>query len=377
MADSKGPTMTANRLAMSKALGAAFLSHQVEQLEQKVVGSGRGGGGGNWREGRRGQGFQGRGTGEREWGRRGGGGGVKGQGRRNGSGSEAEYSTQRRWRDESRGEREREEKEKDADVVVVDVSVLVHGISHLKKWCREGRQEVVIIPLEALNTLDLLKKGTTSLAQRARAASRILEAQVGTNPRIRVQRDDAFVLWDSIPFSTTFDNNSTTTNQVQPPASPEWVRRTICCARWEIEHATPPTTDIATATTDSANKATPKVVLAVCTSDIDSTTSKDTTPAISASPVPLPAPQPNKFEPRSAGTLVCQWAIRAGIKVLAVPPTIQSQGSGGGGGGGGGHYQQSKPLVERPPAVMAMMEAVSQPSRVVRVLARGEKLDAN
>lgn len=36
---------------------------------------------------------------------------------------------------------------------------------------------------------------------------------------------------------------------------------------------------------------------------------------------------------------------------------------------------ESKALVERPPAVQAMMEAVSQPSRVVRVLARGEKLD--
>ena len=39
----------------------------------------------------------------------------------------------------------------------------------------------------ALNTLDLLKKGTSALAHRARAASRILEAQVGTNPRIRIK----------------------------------------------------------------------------------------------------------------------------------------------------------------------------------------------
>jgi hypothetical protein len=31
--------------------------------------------------------------------------------------------------------------------------------------------------------------------------------------------------------------------------------------------------------------------------------------------------------------------------------------------------------VERPPAVKAMMDVVSQPSRVVRVLARGEKLE--
>jgi hypothetical protein len=43
-------------------------------------------------------------------------------------------------------------------------------------------------------------------------------------------------------------------------------------------------------------------------------------------------------------------------------------GRGGGGGGGGG-------MVERPPAVKAMMDVISQPSRVVRVLARGEKLD--
>ena len=32
-------------------------------------------------------------------------------------------------------------------------------------------------------------------------------------------------------------------------------------------------------------------------------------------------------------------------------------------------------LVERPAAVKTMMEMVAQPSRVVRVLARGEKLE--
>jgi hypothetical protein len=40
------PALATNKLAMSKALGAAFLSHQVEQLEQKVSsGAGRGGSG--------------------------------------------------------------------------------------------------------------------------------------------------------------------------------------------------------------------------------------------------------------------------------------------------------------------------------------------
>lgn len=37
--------------------------------------------------------------------------------------------------------------------------------------------------------------------------------------------------------------------------------------------------------------------------------------------------------------------------------------------------RSGKGLVERPPAVKAMMDVVSQPSKVVRVLARGEKLE--
>lgn len=124
-----------------------------------------------------------------------------------------------------------------------------------------------------------------------------------------------------------------------------------------------------------------------------------------SSPVPLPAPNPhsNKHEPRSTGVLVHHWAVRAGIPMLEVAPALpganvapqttkervsgeedrskrqsnrgrrnsQSVTSGSAGTGGG----SGSGLVERPPAVMAMMEMVSQPSKVVRVLARGEKLD--
>ena len=241
-----------------------------------------------------------------------------------------------------------------------------------------------------MNTLDLLKKGTSSLAQRARAASRILEAQVGTNPRIRVQRDDAFVLWDDIPFK----DQTSGASQVPVPAmstSPEWVRRTICCARWEVEHVTP-----------SGSKA----VLAVLDPNAETHSEPTTTQnAISASPVPLPAPQPNKFEPRSSGTLVAHWAAKAGIEVLQVAPGPQGDGHTHGSthiqtngdrrspeddrvprgrGRRNSHHKDGRTtpasgggLVERPPAVMAMMEMVAQPSRVVRVLARGEKLDPN
>jgi hypothetical protein len=38
--------------------------------------------------------------------------------------------------------------EKDADVVVVDASVLVHALYQVKKWCKDGRQEKIIVPLE-------------------------------------------------------------------------------------------------------------------------------------------------------------------------------------------------------------------------------------
>ena len=41
-----------------------------------------------------------------------------------------------------------ERNEKDADIVVVDASVLIHALGQVKKWCREGREEIIIAPLE-------------------------------------------------------------------------------------------------------------------------------------------------------------------------------------------------------------------------------------
>lgn len=258
----------------------------------------------------------------------------------------------------------------------------------------------------ALNTLDLLKKGTSSLAQRARTASRVLEAQVGANPRIRVQRDEAFVLWEDIPFkdvSPAMVNNS-----------PEWVRRTVCCARWELEHPSLPEAN--------KNKDKPTIVLAVVTSIPDVSDAANNA-AAAASPVPLPAPQVNRHEPRCSGTLISQWAKKAGMEILDIPAgQYQNSGPqstapkdiprrsgdqgrwsgdqgrrspeddrnhgrprtpGGGRGRRNSHMRNiehgttppSTGLVERPPAVMAMMEAVAQPSRQLRVLARGEKLE--
>ncbi|KAF4622328.1 hypothetical protein D9613_009075 [Agrocybe pediades] len=377
----------ANKAAMSRALGAAFLSHQVEQLEKSV--SGNGPSSGNWRDRKTTNLYSPNSAG----------------GPKRAPNSPNPKVAQRRKADvvpptkvakDAAFERTARPicngTGKDADIVVVDASVLIHALYQVKKWCRDGREEVIIVPLEALNTLDLLKKGTSTLAQKARAASRILEAQVGTNPRIRVQRDDAFVLWDDV----TSNNDAEAT-----AACPEWVRRIICCASWETKHAQE----------ELEVKATPnpKVILAVVTSPPNTSpqmlSHKLAEMSVDAplTPVPLPAPtQPHasRFETRSTGTLVASWAGKANIQLLEVDPALPGRGAGGGGedvdvdrqkrshghshvqrnSGGGrrpstGEHGPKPALVERPPAVMAMMEIVSQPSKTVRVLARGEKLD--
>ncbi|KAL0572213.1 hypothetical protein V5O48_009748 [Marasmius crinis-equi] len=381
--------MSETKLAMSRALGAAFLNHQVEQLEKSVS---NGAASGNWRDRRYTEATNGHSPGA--------------NGKRGPSSPKATNNRKKGTDTQLLGEREiarvadgnrrksGDESEKDGDIIVVDASVLVHALNQLKKWSRNGRSEVVIVPLEALNTLDLLKKGNNSLAQRARAASRILEAQVGTNPRIRVQRDDAFVLWDAIKLSdkATEDKGSGQTS-IQ---SPEWVRRTICCARWEADNAKK--------TVPSA--AAPKVVLAVC----DPSTSSPQLSTIRLSgedknlaPVPGPAPSHvHKHEPRTAGAQVLHWATKAGVDILKVEPTALQPSSNGHArssseeerpkrivtkgaprrGGGPPHTPRSDAdklkggLVERSPAVLAMMEMVKRPdSKAVRVLARGEKLD--
>lgn len=134
-------------MAMSRALGAAFLNHQVEQLEKSVSNTNPG----SWRDRRQTQAEHaypnGRGAVDR---------GAKRLPHSQGGkpprkkGGEAFERVQNRNEDRLRprsGEEPRRE-EKDADIVVVDSSVLVHALYQVKKWCREGREEIVIVPLE-------------------------------------------------------------------------------------------------------------------------------------------------------------------------------------------------------------------------------------
>jgi hypothetical protein len=130
---------------MSRALGAAFLNHQVEQLEKSVTN----GAGGNWRDRRQSQADHaspnGRGANERGTKRSPHAQGGKPLRKKGGDAVEKE----REKNEVKTGRRSVEEpKEKDADVVVVDSSVLVNALYQVKKWCKEGREEVLIVPLE-------------------------------------------------------------------------------------------------------------------------------------------------------------------------------------------------------------------------------------
>lgn len=185
------------------------------------------------------------------------------------------------------------------------------------------------------------------------------------------------MLWDTIKFEEPSSTN--------PSNCPEWVRRVICCARWEAEN---PQQELKSSAKSKLNNVGPKVVLAVLSS-LPNTSPQANSVSLSAeSPVPLPAPtvpHGNRHEPRSTGTVVSAWAAKAGVATLEVEPAMPGRG----GPDEDDRFKRTRPrrpsasefsnaktgLVERPPAVMAMMEMISQPSTVVRVLARGEKLD--
>ena len=124
---------------MSRALGAAFLSHQVEQLEKSV--NDRIPGTENWRDRRVPHSDKGGRNPTEKY--------------HNSPGaltSRRVSGSPPKQRIEVREPSDRKQKRgkgtKDADVVVLDASVLIHALGHLKKWSRDGREEIIIVPLE-------------------------------------------------------------------------------------------------------------------------------------------------------------------------------------------------------------------------------------
>ncbi|KAF8594362.1 hypothetical protein BDV93DRAFT_529357 [Ceratobasidium sp. AG-I] len=324
------PPLGKNRTSMSRALGAAFLSHQVAELERNALGNhhskpsrdrgGRGGGAcrsnidqdfdpdfdracaradfcisspmdaGSWR--RRPQSSD-------------------------DTASEC-ASPPRTIHGHVRGAPR-------PDVIVVDGSVFIHALGAVQRWCRNGHTQVVI-PLEALNTLDVLMSGTSHIAARSRAASRLLEEEVGVNPCIRVQGDNAFIPWDTLAAKSASGVGS----KVEGAGAPEWMKHMLCCAKWEAGAGNP----------DSK-----PVVLAV----VDA---KDTARTV------------GRHDSLVDGELLGLETMEV-EKDKAVNRAARSRGPPPGRGLG------CAGLVEKPaPAIM-----VPPASKVIRVLARGEKLE--
>lgn len=137
-------TQAASKDALSRALGAAFLSHRVEELE-KTVSSTPNFGGTQDRTRRDRRGSQGN---------------YDNPGRGRGGARQTRNPRPRSNEDDVKGrlsaDRERgsdgegKPTKKDADVVVLDASVLVHSLGQLKAWCRNNREEDIVVPLEGV-----------------------------------------------------------------------------------------------------------------------------------------------------------------------------------------------------------------------------------
>ncbi len=125
---------------MSRALGTAFLSHQVAQLELENDGNskikGGSNGGGAWTNYHRGVG--------------GGGGG------RRSTPTPSRRSTDVKSPDNTISPPTLlkplpKETGKEADRIVVDASVLIHGLGRVRAWCRDSSSSILIVPLEGLS----------------------------------------------------------------------------------------------------------------------------------------------------------------------------------------------------------------------------------
>ena len=147
------------RFNQSRALGAAFLNHQVEQLEKSV--SANSPSSGNWRDRKNIPTIQD--TSPPQYHKRTPmAPGIKIVHRKNGSDTTTfvvqeksalreRFNSKFAATENSSLIRQRGDSgDNDADIIIVDASVLVHALYQLKKWSRDGRKEIIIVPLEGI-----------------------------------------------------------------------------------------------------------------------------------------------------------------------------------------------------------------------------------
>jgi len=191
--DALDPEKAKRQARMSKALGAALLKHKVDELERNMD---------NFTFSRDHRLYQ---SGDQSGISRG------GRGRPGGETSRGRPRFQRgvpeRSEAEDTGTARRLRKR------VVDVSVLLSSLPVVKQWVRDGRYQVVI-PLDAIATLDVLKKASPTLATLAREATRYLEGQFARNASSRQARLIAQSESESLPWEEV---NSSFQAHIAPP----------------------------------------------------------------------------------------------------------------------------------------------------------------
>jgi hypothetical protein len=143
---------------MSRALGAAFLSHQVEQLEKSVSAApprpppsrNYNSNSNNWRDRQRPHSQPSADS-------------KRGQLPIGGiritttNPHQQHQQKERPLAAKNRGAEDvKKTNIKEADVIVVDASVLVNALGQVKKWCRDGQEEIIIVPLEGTVSLSPL-----------------------------------------------------------------------------------------------------------------------------------------------------------------------------------------------------------------------------
>jgi hypothetical protein len=147
-------------MAMSRALGAAFLNHQVEQLEKSV--SANNPPPGSWRDRKHGATNPHNNPPQLISKRTPMAPGIKIVHRKKGNDAPSPVAKEKPVVKETHSRvptltpnappkvAAQTGDQKDADIVVVDASVLVHALYQVKKWSREGRKEIVVVPLEGM-----------------------------------------------------------------------------------------------------------------------------------------------------------------------------------------------------------------------------------
>ncbi|RSH84294.1 uncharacterized protein EHS24_005809 [Apiotrichum porosum] len=269
-----GDDIAAKKAALSKALSAAYLEHQIADLESKVQSIGVNGGnnaaaarrsfedrpvekdkhkdkrgdrydyyhddddddekhhadGREWRQGPSDDNGRGHSRGKHDHGDR----PDKGFGRGHHHKHHGHHHSKHGRIDDSSASSDSDsEGEWEWRVAVVDVSALMWAPHSVRRLVHRGYE--VIVPLDAIRTLDMLKKGNSPVAQAARAAARFAEhasrhwRPVSADPSIAVQAGTDYKKGRGLRLQRDDEASA-------PPAAaggdppPKWVASVLGCA---------------------------------------------------------------------------------------------------------------------------------------------------